>query len=194
MNAEERERIAVHEAGHALIAKLLRVGIVEKVSILKRGRALGVTLVTNDEDITLQSEAQVRARMAMLLGGRGAEALVLGSISTGAANDLERVSNMAYRMVAEFGFSKNIGPFSYAGLPDRERRLADYPETIAEAREIAKEIERECAGLLAANRGALERLTAALLEHETVSGEVVDACLADAPRTQPHAAPLGLAA
>jgi cell division protease FtsH len=124
----------------------------------------------------------------MLMGGRGAEALILGSISTGAANDLEHVSTMAYRMVTEFGFSRNMGPFSYAGLPDQERRIADHPEAIAEAREIVKGVERECAELLAANRPALERLTAALLEHETVSGEVVDTCLS------PKAQSLGLAA
>ena len=177
MNPPERHRIAVHEAGHAIAAKVLGLGIVEKVSILKRGRALGVTLVTDDEDVILQSEAQWRARMIMLLGGRGAEALVLGSISTGAANDLERVSNMAYRMVTEFGFSKRIGPFSYAGLPERERRLTDYPEVIAEARDTVKDLERECDALLRANRVALERLTAALLDAETVSGDVVEACL-----------------
>ena len=174
----ERERIAVHEAGHALVAKLLNVGVVEKVSILKRGRALGVTLVTNEQDLTLQSEPEVRARMTMLLGGRAAEALVLKTGSTGAANDLERVSSMAYRMVTEFGFSKNIGPFSYAGLPDGgDRRKESHPEAIVEARAILREIESECAELLKANRGALERLTAQLLEHETVSGEVVDECL-----------------
>jgi cell division protease FtsH len=194
MNAAERERIAVHEAGHALVAKLLRVGIVEKVSILKRGRALGVTLVTHDQDVTLQSEAQVRARMAMLLAGRCAEALVLGSISTGAANDLEHVGNMAYRMVAEFGFSRNIGPFSYAGLPDKERRLADDPDCIAEARAIAKDIERHCAEVLASHRGALERLSAELLEHETVDGSVVDACLAAGKPVDPDERPLALAA
>ena len=173
----ERHRIAVHEAGHALIAKMLNVGVVEKVSILKRGRALGVTLVTNEQDLTLQSEQEVRNRMMMLLGGRGAETLVLKSLSTGAANDLERVSSMAYRMVTEFGFSKDIGPFSYAGLPDAERSQSTHPEAIAEARAIVKEVERECAEMLTANRDALERLTAELLEHETVSGEVVDACL-----------------
>jgi cell division protease FtsH len=85
---------------------------------------------------------------------------------------------MAYRMVTEFGFSKRIGPFSYAGLPERERRLTEYPEVIAEARETVKDIERECDALLRASRVALERLTAALLDAETVSGEVVDACLA----------------
>ena len=186
LKESDRNRIAVHEAGHAIVAKLLKVGIVEKVSILKRGRALGVTLVTEDEDVILQSETQMRARMTMLLGGRMAEALVLDSMSTGAANDLEHVSSMAYRMVTEFGFSKNIGPFSYAGLPERERRLADHPEAIAEARDIAKELERECAALLLANRAALERLSAELLEHETVCGDVVDACLAAGAHSAPQ--------
>ena len=87
---------------------------------------------------------------------------------------------MAYRMVTEFGFSKDIGPFSYAGLPESERQATRHPEAIAEAREIIKEIELECAELLLANRNALDRLTAQLLEHETVSGEAVDACLMSA--------------
>ena len=166
----------------------INVGVVEKVSILKRGRALGVTLVTNEQDVTLQSEPQLRARMTMLLGGRGAEALVLKTASTGAANDLEHVSNMAYRMVTEFGFSKTIGPFSYAGLPDRERQAGGGSEAVTEARETVKDIERQCAELLLANREALGRLTAELLEHETVSGEIVEASLF------PHGAPVALAA
>ena len=180
MNPSERHRIAVHEAGHAIVAKLLNVGIVEKVSILRRGRALGVTLVTEDDDAILQSEAQWTARMTMLLGGRSAEALLLGSISTGAANDLERASSMAYRMVTEFGFSKSIGPFSYAGLPERDWRMAEYPEVITEARDIVKRLEQECDELLRAHRGAVERLATALLDQETVSGEMVSACLAPA--------------
>jgi cell division protease FtsH len=187
LDAKGRERIAVHEAGHAIVGKLLEVGIVEKVSIIKRGRSLGATLITADTDAILQSEPEMRARMAMLLGGRGAEALVLGSVSTGASNDLEHVSNMAYRMITEFGFSKSMGPFSYAGLPDQERRIADHPEAISEARSLVKELERECAELLAAHRPALERLTAKLLEHETVSGAVVDECMH-------QARPIGLAA
>ena len=177
MGSDERERIAVHEAGHALVAKLLDVGVVEKVSILKRGQALGVTWVTRDQDATLQSEPEVRARMTMLLAGRGAEALVLKTASTGAANDLEHVSRMAFRMVTEFGFSAAIGPFSYAGLPEQERQGV-HAEAIVEAREITKEVEVRCAGLLLEHRGALELLTAELLEHETVSGDVVEQCLA----------------
>jgi cell division protease FtsH len=136
-----------------------------------------VTLVTSDEDALLQSEPELRARMTMLLGGRSAESLVFQTGSTGAANDLERVSSLAYRMVTEYGFSKGIGPFSFAGLPERERQAGAYPEAIAEARDIIKDIESRCADLLLANRDALDRLTARLLEHETVSGEVVAACL-----------------
>lgn len=162
---------------YAQIAKLLHVGVVEKVSIRKRGRALGVTLVTNEQDVSLQSEPELRNRMTMLLGGRGAEALVLKTASTGAANDLEHVSSMAYRMVTEFGFSGSIGPFSYAGLPPRERQPEIYSEAIAEARALVKAIERQCAELLLAHREALDRLTAELLEHETVSGKIVDECL-----------------
>jgi cell division protease FtsH len=178
LDADERNRIAVHEAGHAIVAKLLDVGMVEKVSILKRGRALGVTLVTNDQEVTLQSEPEMRARMAMLLGGRAAEMLVLKTVSTGAANDLERVSNMAYRMVTEFGFGKELGPFSYAGIPERDRALASSQEAISEARDLIKDLEQECAALLRSHRHALDLLTAQLLEHETVSGAVVTACIA----------------
>ncbi len=178
LDPDERNRIAVHEAGHAVIARVLNVGVVEKVSILKRGRALGATLVTNEQDLHLQSEAEMRARISMLLGGRAAELLVLGSVSTGAANDLERVSNIAYRMVTEFGFGKQLGPFSSAGLPERDRQLATCQEAISEARGLIRELETQCTALLEANRAALELLVAQLLEHETVSGSVVDACLA----------------
>jgi cell division protease FtsH len=178
LDPDERNRIAVHEAGHAVVARVLDVGLVEKVSILKRGRALGATLVTNEQDLHLQSEAEMRARIAMLLGGRAAELLVLKSISTGAANDLERVSNIAYRMVTEFGFGKQLGPFSYAGLPERDRQLATCQEAISEARDLIRELETECAMLLQAHRPALDLLVAQLLEHETVSGSVVEACLA----------------
>ena len=179
----ERHRIAVHEAGHALVGKLLDVGVVEQVSILQRGRALGVTLITNEQDKILQSEPEVRARMSMLLGGRCAELLVLNTLSTGAANDLEHVSGMAYRMVTEFGFSRDIGPFSYSGLPQSARQAGGFPEAITEAREIIKHIEIQCTELLRANRDSLDRLAAQLLEHETVSGEVVAECLL-APRLQ----------
>jgi cell division protease FtsH len=189
IDQDERMRIAVHEAGHAIVARLLDVGVVEKVSILKRGRALGVTLVTSEQDQTLQSEPEVRARMQMLLAGRGAEALLLKTISTGAANDLEHVSSMAYRMVTEFGFGRDSGPFSYAGLPEAERR-AGSAEAVAEARGIAKDVERECSRLLAEHRDALEQLTKELLEHETVDGDVVARCIESSAKHRMPAQPV----
>jgi cell division protease FtsH len=111
--------------------------------------------------------------------------LLLKTASTGAANDLEHVSRMAFRMVTEFGFSSRIGPFSYAGLPEQERQ-GIHAEAIVEAREITKEVESRCAQLLLEHRGALELLTAELLEHETVTGDVVQACL-HAEKTSPRA-------
>jgi cell division protease FtsH len=174
---KERERIAVHEAGHAIVARVLGLGVIEKVSILKRGRALGATWVTQDQEVHLQSETEMRDRMAMLLGGRVAELLVLQEASTGAANDLERVSSMAYRMITEFGLGKEAGPFSLAGLPERDRPLANCGDAIAQARDLIREVEVECMALLRAKRPALEALTAHLLECDTVSGAVVDECL-----------------
>jgi len=177
LDPKERHRIAVHEAGHAIVARVLGVGTIEKVSILKRGRALGATLVTNDQEIHLQSEGEMRDRMAMLLGGRTAELLMLEDASSGAANDLERVSNIAYRMVTEFGLGSQAAPFSYAGLPERDRSAANCSQAIDEAREIIRAAETACKAILRAKRDALEALTAQLLEHDTVSGSVVDDCL-----------------
>jgi cell division protease FtsH len=177
LDPKERERIAVHEAGHAIVARVLGLGVIEKVSILKRGRALGATLVTQDQESHLQSESDMRNRMAMLLGGRVAELLTLQEASTGAANDLERVSSIAYRMITEFGLGKAAAPFSYAGLPERDRPHANCADAIAQARELIREVEAECTALLRAKRPALEALTARLLERETVPGAIVDECL-----------------
>jgi cell division protease FtsH len=134
--------------------------------------------VTNNQEQVLQSEPEMRARMLMLLAGRGAERLALGTVSSGAANDLEHASNMAYRMVTELGFGATLGPFSYAGLPERARAAAPCQDAIAEARSLIRGLEIECGELLVKHRRALDLLTARLLEHETVAGGVVDECLA----------------
>jgi len=103
LSEAERHRIAVHEAGHAIVAALLEVGVVEKVSITPRGRALGVTLLTQELDQHLKTEPELQNQLEMLLAGRGAEALLLGQTSTGAADDLKHASRLAYRMAGEFG-------------------------------------------------------------------------------------------
>ena len=116
LSDSERHRIAVHEAGHAIVAALLKIGVVEKVSITPRGRALGVTLLTQELDQHLKTEPELQNQLEMLLAGAAAEALMLGNTSTGAADDLKHASRLAYRMAGEFGFSPELGAFNYLAL------------------------------------------------------------------------------
>jgi cell division protease FtsH len=190
MRAEERRRIAVHEAGHAVIAKLTDCGVVEKVTIMPRGKALGVTLVTQDEEHFLHTRSEMIARIEMLLGGRAAELLVLGEASSGASDDLKRASELAYKMVSEFGLGTTLGAFSYAALSSSTIPVGLHDELLAEARDLLEAAAGRCDANLVAHRQGLDSLVAALLEHETVAGTVVDECLGLAAKQ----APLGLAA
>lgn len=180
MTASERERVAVHEAGHAIIARLRHLGAVEKVTIVPRSQALGVTLVTSDDEQFMQTESELNARLEMLLGGRCAEILLLNEASTGAADDLKRASEMALRMGTEFGFSTEAGPFSFAAFPNHDA-FPGMQKRVLEAEALLKEAESRCARILRAHRGALQQLSNALLDHETVDASVVEACLADHP-------------
>ena len=175
MGDAERERTAYHEAGHAIIGRVVGAGVVEKVTILPHSNALGVTVLTPEEDRYLHTERELEARIEMMLGGRAAELVVYGVASTGASNDLERASQIAYRMVAEYGFSANHGPFSLAGLHDKLPNATH--EAVSEARELLKQLEQRCITRLHAHRPVLEALTAALLERESVEGEDLDAIL-----------------
>lgn len=186
----ERDRIAVHEAGHAVIARLLEVGIVEKVTIIPRGRALGVTLVTKNADQVLQTEHELQNRIEMLLGGRAAEDLILGVTSTGAAQDLEQASQLAFQMVSAHGFSKKLGPFSYAALPDAEKYAGTHENVLSEARELLAEADRRCRERLEQHRAGLESLIAALRERETVPGSFVEECLREPAGRAPAVAPI----
>src|SRR3546814_54480 len=103
MSSTDRKRIAVHEAGHALVAAALKTGRVEKVTILPRGQALGVTLVTPVEDKRLHMESELRNRIQMLLAGRGAEQLYFREVSSGAGQDLQEASKIALSMVGALG-------------------------------------------------------------------------------------------
>ncbi len=176
MGGHERERTAYHEAGHAIIGRLIGVGLVEKVTILPHSNALGVTVLTPEEDRYLHTERELEARIEMMLGGRAAELVAYGVASTGASNDLERASQIAFRMVAEYGFSASHGPFSLAGLTEKLPGAAS--EAVTEARELLKALEQRCLTRLHAHRPVLEALTAALLAHETVEGEELDRILA----------------
>ena len=177
MRAEERRRIAVHEAGHAVIAKLTDCGVVEKVTIMPRGRALGVTLVTQDEEQFLHTRSEMVARIEMLLGGRAAELLLLGEASSGASDDLKRASELAYKMVSELGLGKTLGAFSYAALTADTIPAGLHDQLLGEARDLLEEAASRCDANLQAHRAGLDALVAALLEEETVPGSLVDECL-----------------
>jgi cell division protease FtsH len=181
LSEAERHRIAVHEAGHAIIAAVLEVGVVEKVSITPRGRALGVTLLTQELDQHLKTEPELQNQLEMLLAGRAAEALLLGHTSTGAADDLKHASRLAYRMAGEFGFSPELGAFNYLALLPEGPSKPLEATVISEARQIVADAAQRCANRLVERRDALEAVATALLEYETVGGEIVHEKLGRTP-------------
>ena len=177
LSATDRKRIAVHEAGHALVAAALKVGRVEKVTILPRGQALGVTLVTPVEDKRLHMASELRNRIQMLLAGRGAELLYFHEASSGAGQDLQEASKIALSMVGALGMGPNGSLLSLQAV--REAHIEfDSGESIHAADELLKELDRECQALLQRMKPALDEITSRLLAEETVPGEEVLAAIA----------------
>ncbi|HOI93937.1 MAG TPA: ATP-dependent zinc metalloprotease FtsH [Syntrophobacter fumaroxidans] len=185
MNPKEKEIVAYHESGHALVAMLLpNVDPVNKVSIIPRGiAALGYTQQLPTEDRYLMTRNELLDRLQVLLGGRVSEEIIFGDVSTGAQNDLQRATDIARSMVMEYGMSERLGPLTYTrdprsahldlGLGPRER---DYSEMIAQ--EIDEEITRivedaheKVRATLKRERGCLEKLAKILLEKESIDGE-----------------------
>ncbi len=178
----EREKIttAYHEAGHTLIAKLLpNADKVHKVTIIPRGRALGVTQQLPEDDKYTYTKDYLLDELCVLLGGRVAEELALGTISTGAGNDIERATEIARKMVTEWGMSEKIGPISVKPkdpltephdiLSEETKKLID-----SEVRRIISESYTRTKELLKENYEKLENLAKALLERETLSGQEID--------------------
>jgi cell division protease FtsH len=184
-NEEERRVVAYHEAGHAIVGVLTPgADPVLKVTIVPRGQALGVTASLPDDDRRNYSRKYLMARMLVLLGGRAAEEVAIGEITTGASNDLRRVTDMAHRMVAEFGMSENIGPLNF-GDNERQPFLGyslsqgrNYSEETAariddEVRRIVDDTYKKTVQLLRDNRSKLDELAKELLENEVVDGQRV---------------------
>ncbi|AKT43430.1 ATP-dependent zinc metalloprotease FtsH [Chondromyces crocatus] len=192
ISEDEKKTTAYHEAGHALVAKLLEphADPVHKVTIIPRGPALGITQQLPKEDRLSMSREFAKARLAVLMGGRVAEEIVFGQYTTGAGNDIKQASNLARRMVTEFGMSEVIGPISYASDEesvflgrDFTSRRRDYSETIAnqiddEVRRFVMDAHNEARRMLSEQRETLEKLAIALLERETLDAEEVDAIVA----------------
>jgi cell division protease FtsH len=191
--ADERESVSVHEAGHALVAELCEhADPVAKVTILPAGRALGVTEQLPAAERRLYSEDYLRDLLAVRMGGRAAELVVFGVGSTGASDDLAGATQVATRMVCEFGLSAVLGPVGYPsgngeyipGIPEHPpwseatQRVVDQ-----EVARLLREAEARAIALLRAHRTALDRLAALLREVETVDGAEVEHVLATAPAT-----------
>ena len=166
-----RRRLAYHEAGHALVGHLLEVGSVERVSIEPRGQALGVTHIHRESEEPLYQKAELSARLAMLLGGREAELMVQGSVSSGAADDLKRASELAVKMVSSLGFSDRFGLLSVAGVPKELLGPDLQAAVLDEARALLDDAQARCRRLLGERRAQLDGLAAGLLDHEVLSGE-----------------------
>jgi cell division protease FtsH len=185
MNESERRTVAFHECGHAIVASLVPSGDpVSKISIIPRSRgALGYTMQMPKEDRYLLSKQELEDQIAVMMGGRAAEHLMCGTISTGAVDDIQRATQLATRMVTEFGMSERLGSVRYAGqrLQYLGGAVDEIAETGAETREtIDAEIRRivgEQAGraeaLLLAHRDALAWLATDLLRSESLDGTAV---------------------
>jgi cell division protease FtsH len=192
MNETERRTVAYHEAGHAIVASMLKgVDPVHKISIVQRGfGALGYTMNLPLEDRYLRTRTDLQHQLAVLLGGRSAEEIALGEISTGAQNDLQRASDIARAMVTEWGMSDSIGAVTYAD--DRRTRFLDVgvgPERLHYAEQTAQQIDGEVKRILkeahelarttlTAHRASLETVTTRLLEREVMEGEELREILA----------------
>jgi len=179
-NQEERQIVAFHEAGHALVAMMTPgADPVLKVTIVPRGQALGVTAFLPDDDRRNYPRSYLEARIKVLLGGRIAEQVVFDEITTGASDDLRRATDMARRMVSQFGMSDAIGPLNF-GEDDQQPFLGyslsqgrNYSEETAskiddEVRQIIEGAYMHTTQLITKNRDRLERLAEALLEDEVV--------------------------
>jgi cell division protease FtsH len=196
MNEKEKEIVAYHESGHALVSSLCAHSEpVHKISIIPRGlAALGYTLQLPLEDRYLMSREELLDKMAGLMGGRAAEEIVVGSISTGASNDFKQATEIARLMVTEYGMSDALGPISYAergrspflrgadgmaGLTDKaysERTQRRIDEEVSRLIEEAMQRARE---LIVRNREALSRVAARLLQTEVVEGDELRRILAE---------------
>ena len=189
----ELATVAIHEAGHALVATLSRYADpVSRVTVLGAGQALGLTETLPADDRRLYGERYLADTLAVRLGGRAAERLICGEASTGAADDLASATALATQMVREFGLSEAIGPVSYGGPPVGYPALAgslgysEHTQWIVdqEVAALLTKAETRARDLLTSHREALAQLTAALLEQETVAGDQVRA-LVQAARPTP---------
>jgi len=188
ISPEEKRIIAYHEAGHTLVQKLLpEVYPVHKVTIIPRGQALGITHVLPDKDRYIESDTYFKNSLTALLAGRATEEIVFGKKFTGSENDLRIATEIARKMVCEWGMSKNLGPVSFRQheavflgrdiVQQREHSEETSREIDKEIRNILEEAENKAKEIIMANRDKLDLLAKELLEKETLTSEEIDKIL-----------------
>jgi cell division protease FtsH len=175
--------VAFHEAGHALCRELLEsVDRVHKISIVPRGNALGYVVNLPDEDSYLKTRDELIDQMTVLLGGRVAEQIVFGAVTTGAANDLQRVEEITYAMIHQYAMGSSDAPTAAVkdqALSDLTRRISDE-----EQRELAFEAHRTAWELITAHRDLLDQIASELLENETLERAQIERIMAGVPRLE----------
>lgn len=186
LSDHEKRQIAYHEAGHTLVSRLIQgMDPINKVTIIPRGRALGITQSLPQDDRHIYPKSFLENQLAVLMGGRMAEKIIFGEESTGAANDLEVATNLARKMVCNWGMSEKVGPLTVGKTEEevfigREFALKkSYSEETAkiidqEIQRIVLEAEGRAKSILQGNVGKLEQLAKALLEKETLEGDEID--------------------
>jgi cell division protease FtsH len=191
ISEEEKNWIAYHEAGHTLVSKLTPgTDPIHKVTIMPRGRALGITQQLPIDDRKIYSRTYLMHQLAVMLGGRAAEMLVFGDLSTGARDDIEHATQVARKMVCEWGMSEKLGPLTF-GKKEEEIFLGrdigmqrNYSEDTARVidEEVRGIVEVQVAAaqkIVTENRDKLERLARALLEKESLDASTIDRILLD---------------
>jgi cell division protease FtsH len=200
MSDDEKKATAYHEAGHALVTLAMPNGDpLHKVTIIPRGRALGLTMSLPERDALSYSKKWCEARLAVMFGGRVAEQLIYGDdyLNTGASNDIQQATGLARRMVTEWGMSEKLGPLRYSQNEEevflghsisRQQNMSENT-----ARLIDEEVKRlvswgydKAREILSAQRDELERVTNALMEYETLSGQEVKALVAGSAIDRPE--------
>jgi cell division protease FtsH len=203
MSVKERRIVAFHESGHAIVATALPgLDPVHKISIIGRGfGALGYTMQLPLEDRYLMSRSDLKSELAVLLGGRSAEEIAFGEISTGARNDLQRATDIARAMVTEYGMSESLGAVNYDGqrgtkfidtpfMNERGPHSEDTAQKIDfEVSRIIGDAHNEARRLLRERRDILDELSARLLDKEVVEGDELRALLGPVPPKQPDTIP-----
>jgi cell division protease FtsH len=204
MSEKEKRNTAYHEAGHAIVGRLMPDhDPVYKVTIIPRGRALGVTMFLPEEDRYSMSAQGIRSQIASLFGGRIAEEITLGTdhVTTGASNDIERATGLARSMVTKWGLSEKLGPLMYdeddgevfLGMSAGAKPKAHAPETAYAIDQEVRQIVDECYGtaknLLTENIDKLHTMADALMEFETLSSDQLDDIMAGGTPRHPTEPP-----